>query len=518
MRRNFYSRIKTAFIVILSVIALSVTGILLYNSTEELRSYNKGEKLLAEGNYSLAAKVFHNISGYKDSAEKYSRAVYSMAELELENEKYEDAAMLYLKAGAYSDSEEKVKECHYKLAELCQEDSPEKAIDFYTLAAGYEDAEDRKNSLIYSLGHRLFIDGKYNEAQEYFDILGEKITDYGYYHFKDIFEAEPYIRFAAENLYDVIEFIIVDDSAIKDEDGNIAMEIIYNMVPLRTASVGYNPFEDTVFISPVYFPGNRISYAHKSGDMSFLSDEEKEIYDTALVVSDNAKKECSNIYELEKWIYDYVCRNVYYDSPDMDVDIKEFLLLEELTCIGAFNNGRANCQGYADMFYLLCSLCDIEVRKVSGEVDGISHTWNAVSFDGEWYFVDTVYGDRMHYMSDTVDYGRFNVGWDKDYYFIEGDERLYSWISETESEHTYYTENNLVFDSPEDAAVALCDQFAWNGQMYSYASVIDGDLSADEVYTAMYTEMISMGLDTSYLLNVSVDSYGGRTQILVVWR
>lgn len=89
-------------------------------------------------------------------------------------------------------------------------------------------------------------------------------------------------------------------------------------------------------------------------------------------------------------VYDWVCRNVRYvhTAPGR----KGY---ERLVCAsGALLDGQANCQGFADMVYLLCGLCGIACEYRIGRGEKRLHVWNAVRINGEWRDVDASRGAR----------------------------------------------------------------------------------------------------------------------------
>ena len=64
------------------------------------------------------------------------------------------------------------------------------------------------------------------------------------------------------------------------------------------------------------------------------------------------------------------------------------------SCVTALTRGRANCQGYADAFFLAASLAGFEVRYQNGwNRSGESHTWNRALIDGAWLDVDLTWMD-----------------------------------------------------------------------------------------------------------------------------
>jgi hypothetical protein len=75
----------------------------------------------------------------------------------------------------------------------------------------------------------------------------------------------------------------------------------------------------------------------------------------------------------------------YYDTADKS-SIPSFL-----TAKGALVDGKANCQGYTDAFYLLGRMMGWNVEKMGGN----DHVWNTIEFgDGKIYCVDVTWGDE----------------------------------------------------------------------------------------------------------------------------
>ena len=63
------------------------------------------------------------------------------------------------------------------------------------------------------------------------------------------------------------------------------------------------------------------------------------------------------------------------------------------TALGVLLDGRANCQGYADAFYMLGRMCGLKVDFMAGTAAGGGHTWNAIELDGKSYVVDATWDD-----------------------------------------------------------------------------------------------------------------------------
>ena len=104
-----------------------------------------------------------------------------------------------------------------------------------------------------------------------------------------------------------------------------------------------------------------------------------------------------NTTEKEKaWeIFKYVEDNVNYfpEEKASKLNNKSGQKLEEVEdfLYSAVFEGETNCDGFANMYSLLCQMNGLKCfEKVSSSQDEkiAGHTWNAVSIDGKWYNVD----------------------------------------------------------------------------------------------------------------------------------
>ena len=89
-------------------------------------------------------------------------------------------------------------------------------------------------------------------------------------------------------------------------------------------------------------------------------------------------------------VYEWVCQNVRYVHTAPGQKGYERLV----GAAGALLDGQANCQGFADVMYLLCGLCGIECEYRCARGERRLHVWNAVCVNGEWREVDASKGAR----------------------------------------------------------------------------------------------------------------------------
>lgn len=181
-------------------------------------------------------------------------------------------------------------------------------------------------------------------------------------------------------------------------------------------------------------PGERVAYAYNNDDTSFLDDEELELYDRASEIVAGANEFSANntsfpaLYK-ELYIHDAITENTTYYTENPQPVFSRFQ-----TAVGALLDGKANCQGYSDAFYMLAKMCgDVNVDKVYG-MAGVGggkkkqHVWNTINFgDDRYYFVDVTWDDESFkyantsentyvYFNAPVDVASATHNWDKTYF------------------------------------------------------------------------------------------------------
>ena len=154
--------------------------------------------------------------------------------------------------------------------------------------------------------------------------------------------------------------------------------------------------------------------AHRSGDVSGLSDRDRATLEAAQAVLADCLTEGMTDYEKELAFHDWVVENLSYFWGGFGVEESEYAS----TPYGGLVEREGICLGYASTFQLLMDLAGVECMTVVGASAGSEedHAWNLVRLDGEWYAVDTTWDDPTDPTapdSVAVSYGRahryFNV-------------------------------------------------------------------------------------------------------------
>lgn len=181
----------------------------------------------------------------------------------------------------------------------------------------------------------------------------------------------------------------------------------------------------------------QISDAYKSGDSSKLSDADKETLDMAKSVLDEIITDGMSDYEKELAVYNWMCANIGFDDGSLEVIPDAGSQADNPH--GALKYHKAVCVGYATTFRLLMQMMDIECMVVHDSY--LSHTWNLVMLDGQWYHTD-VYSDAP-----DGNFSHFNLNddammnmqeWNTDFFpAADGYKYNYAYLQKVECEDIY---------------------------------------------------------------------------------
>ncbi len=109
-------------------------------------------------------------------------------------------------------------------------------------------------------------------------------------------------------------------------------------------------------------------------------------------IDDSVKELLSGIsisntdYEKAKYVFEILVQNVDYDAASEN----------NQNIISTFLNRATVCQGYACGTQYLLRLLGIQSTIVSGTANGESHAWNLVRLDGQYYYMDTTWGNSRY--------------------------------------------------------------------------------------------------------------------------
>ena len=220
------------------------------------------------------------------------------------------------------------------------------------------------------------------------------------------------------------------------------------------------------------YPGAEIVYALRRGDVSALTERELETWRAAVALAEAAAQDSPSPRETARRIHDALCeRIVYVDDETED---------EDDTAAGALLNGAANCDGYADAFYLVGTLAGLNVRCQhgdsydidAGETDSVTHMWNLIELDGSWRMIDVTWDDN----AEGWEYTWFDLGYDRA-------SRMHIWNEDVSVPLRPATDlscrpDNEFAAADLDGALAAVDSAA-SARMGSFFIVFDREIPAD---------------------------------------
>lgn len=187
----------------------------------------------------------------------------------------------------------------------------------------------------------------------------------------------------------------------------------YGLYPEELADAFASVIKDDPYL---FFVSAHLSYTRKSEgcvlsvrpSYTMTEAEAAEATDYCRSEVKRIAETCTGLYgELERALYlhDYLCANYAYDESHESAELYSFLL-----------GGSGTCQGYAYAYTAL--LREVGISVTFAASDTISHIWNLVCIDGEWYHADITWDDtadgishRHFLLSDTAAAARGKRDW-----------------------------------------------------------------------------------------------------------
>ena len=175
---------------------------------------------------------------------------------------------------------------------------------------------------------------------------------------------------------------------------------------IRSFTYAFSERAGTLRLSNIeYRSAVRIMQSVRTNRTSVLSGREILALQKAKSIVKSAPDE---ILARERYLHDALCTLVEYYTDDTDsYDEKD-------QAIGALLNGKADCDGYSEAFYLLCNLAGIPARFQHGDTiekgdrSDVTHMWNLVNIYGMWLMVDVTWDDLD--MAEGNVYLYYNIG------------------------------------------------------------------------------------------------------------
>lgn len=208
---------------------------------------------------------------------------------------------------------------------------------------------------------------------------------------------------------------------------------------------------------------NRVSYVSNITPCYVMG--KNEINDAKIIFENGAQKALSQLddsmSDVQKCLvlHDYLCNlakypNVYdsNNKPTLDKDIYH-------SAYGIFYDGNVVCAGYTLAYSYLLQRAGIQSAHVASPK--MSHAWNKVKINGNWYNVDLTYDDISYNGN-----GSNTIGAMHHTFFMKSDEAFLGEIG-----HYHYGGTTVSTANANDTSY---DNYFWNG-INTFIPVINGD-------------------------------------------
>lgn len=151
-------------------------------------------------------------------------------------------------------------------------------------------------------------------------------------------------------------------------------------------------YREVTIMDIEYYPGFKAAQAWRNGNIGMLNEQERAVFDRANAIVQEASRYAQSPYQVLINLHDALVEQVDFTEGSDDFESHD-------TAVGALLYGQAECDGYADAFYLLCALAGFDCRMVCGHAgyeskeESGSHMWNLVLTESGWYHVDVSWDD-----------------------------------------------------------------------------------------------------------------------------
>ncbi len=176
---------------------------------------------------------------------------------------------------------------------------------------------------------------------------------------------------------------------------------------------------------------------------SKLDLEEKQVYSAVKNMTADIIKDCSTEFDRELAIHNFITDNYKY-GPTGTSEVPR----RAHTITGIVMDKEGICEAYANLFYMMCKMANLDVRFVTGEANGIGHMWIMINLDGDYYHVDVTSDDPAPDVEYRERYDFFNV---TDEYISSS----HKWNREdypecTAEKYNYHVYNNCIAGSAQE--------------------------------------------------------------------
>ncbi len=195
-------------------------------------------------------------------------------------------------------------------------------------------------------------------------------------------------------------------------------------------------------------------------------------------------------------IHDYIGKNCSF------TDVKDSGSSQ--TIYGGLIEGKVQCEGYAKTMGFLCDKAGIENLLIVGENNKqLSHAWNMVKIDGEWYNIDITWDDPtgnsdpnfvIHNYFNVTDAEILNIS-----HFQDLDTTAFTPPKATATKANYFVYYKLYVKSTDEALSLMQQEMTKSAK--AKKPVAEIKCSSKEVYDAAHTAVVNKAIEMQQKAN-----------------
>ena len=245
-------------------------------------------------------------------------------------------------------------------------------------------------------------------------------------------KATAYVRDKMVARENVVEVNVVTEKSISSAASYICKEAMSQEMSVSTTDGDYLHWNMVGYRAA----GNIIKTGAKNEYHLILgfeylttASQEKEVTKKINSVVKSLKLDGKSDYRKLRLIHNFVCETAKYDYEHWT----DSTYKQQFSTYGALIKGETVCQGYATLFYRLCSEVGVSCRVITS----IDHAWNIAKVGNKYYNIDTTWDDTQ------TDYYPENENgyWSDDYvfdWFMIGSEDFIGHDSESDYNTNYF--------------------------------------------------------------------------------
>lgn len=343
--------------------------------------------------------------------------------------------------------------------------------------------------------------------------------------FDDFAQACAYVRQEAGKGQERIEFAVANAAVHGREWWQIRDVLTDVLEYCESYDIAYRRADGAwnIVITCVPRASLRMLDAWETGDWSGLTADERTCLQRALAAAKACQTDAHSAVEVELAVYDYICEQVAYAHEAVEKGSGTPVYLRASTAVGALVDGMAQCQGYAEAFYLVGQLAGLDVETQygwGGEGSPGKHAWNVVRIGQDCWMVDVCWGDTCADIFElrTPEYRHFNTGLDRlpqgRHWHPEAEVMPVS--ASTNPEQTAFAAQHGWGKTCQTLNEALDYAIACHNAGKDYAHILlPGQVTLEQVDSAMWRKIQAAGIKTTW--GRMTYNYAGGTYLIVRW-